>query len=377
MDFNLSIPVKVVSGKNCVTENSALFIPFGKRALIVTGGKSAKLSGALDDVSTALEKEGIAFSVFDEITENPLISSCVKAGALAREECAEFIIGIGGGSPLDAAKATAVFAANEELAGSDIYLGEKRNAALPIVCVGTTAGTGSEVGRVSVLTNDENGRKKSISPLDCTPSLTFADPKYTESMPFSVTCSTALDALSHALEGFFSVKCGDIPTLFAKKGIALIWEGLKLLDETKKIPSSETREKLYYGSLYAGITLAYCGTAFPHPLGYVLTENFRVPHGFACAAFLPEFLHRAAEFSPERHSGILELIKTDQNGFDGLVRSLTVLPEIEMSEEEIDGFVSRWEIAPANFRFTPGGFTKEDAKKIFIQKFLKEGKTVV
>ena len=369
MDFDLNIPVKVISGRGCVLENSDLFKPFGSCALIVTGGSGAVRSGALKDVSNALSKCGIEYRVYDKITANPLLSSSRDAGALARETGASFIIGIGGGSALDAAKAAAVYAANEKLCCRDIYTVAEREKALPIIAVGTTAGTGSEVGRVSVLTDDETGRKKSISPNDCFPALTFADPHYTESMPYSVTCSTALDALSHALEGYFSEKCGDIPTLFAEKAIRLIYDGLKTLLKLKDVPPPDVRDKLYYGSLYAGITLSYCGTAFPHPLGYVLTENYGVPHGFACAAFLPEFIKRAGKYCPVKLERIEWFLTETADEIAVTIESLTTLPDIKMTDEQITDWSKRWDTIPKNFTFTPGGYTKSEAENLLKRLF--------
>ncbi len=371
MDFNFFSPINVRSGKNCVCDNSALLGQFGKKCLIVTGGSSAKKSGALDDVTAALGKEGITYSVFNKITENPRLDHCHEAGRLAREAKADFIIGIGGGSPLDAAKAVAVYAANPDFNDKDIYSQNPRNKALPIVAVGTTAGTGSEVGRVSVLTDPVTGRKKSISPNDCHPSLTFADPKYTHSMPYSVTVSTALDALSHVLEGYMSPKCGDMPTLFGERAVALIWEGLSFLHKEKAVPDEALREKLYYGSLYAGLTLACCGTAFPHPMGYILTENYGIPHGKACTAFMGEFIERAAKHTPERAMRALSIMGTDLAEFKRIIEELTDLPEIIMTEEEICKYCERFDTAPANFKFSPGGFSKEDAVKALKERFMK------
>ncbi|MBQ7597838.1 MAG: iron-containing alcohol dehydrogenase [Clostridia bacterium] len=367
MDFNLSIPAKVLSGNGVVLKNTALFSSLGKRCLIVTGGKSAVLSGALDDVTAALTQEHITYSVFDRIGPNPLLSACHAAGTLAREEGAAFLIGIGGGSALDAAKAAAVYAANADFAPEDIYT-KPRKSVLPFLLIGTTAGTGSEVGKVSVLTNDSTGRKKSISGDDLYPVLTFADPRYTASMPYAVTVSTALDALSHALEGYCSPKCGDIPSLFAEKAVALLWDGLTRLEATHALPDTNEREALYYGSLYAGITLAYCGTGFPHPLGYVLTENFGTPHGFACAAFLPEFMQRAAIYSPKRCEKILSAMGTDLDSFSKTVRALTELGDIYMTCEEVKTQCTRWDAAiPNNFKFSPGGFTKELAQELLLE----------
>ncbi|MCM1364592.1 MAG: iron-containing alcohol dehydrogenase [Faecalibacterium sp.] len=370
MDFNLSIPVKVISGKDCVRKNSDKFADFGNKCIIVTGGKSALMSGALNDVKAALDDVKIEYTVFSEIGPNPLLESCHKAGEIARNFGAQFVVGIGGGSPLDAAKATAVFAANETFSPNDVYAITKRNRALPLVLIGTTAGTGSEVGRVSVLTSGETGRKRSIAPDDCNPSLTFADSTYTHSMPYSVTVSTALDALSHALEGYFSIKCSDIPTMFAEKAIPMIWGGLKYLDKTKSLPDENLREQLYFGSLYAGITLAYCGTAFPHPLGYILTENYGTPHGMACAAFMPAFIERAEKFESDKFNKLMSLIGENKDSFCRTIKNLTELGEIKMTESEIENYCSRWNnVTPNNFKFSPGGYTKDDAQKLIAELF--------
>lgn len=363
MDFDLSIPVRVLSGKGVVLQNAPLLRRFGKRCLIVTGGKSAALSGALGEMKAALVSEEIAYDVFSEVGPNPLLSACCRAGTLAREAGADFIVGIGGGSALDAAKAAAVFAANPAFAPTDIYTCE-RKPALPLVLVGTTAGTGSEVGKVSVLTNDATGRKKSVSGADLYPALTFADPTYTHTMPYSVTVSTALDALSHAMEGYCTPKCTDIPALFGEKAVSLIWNGLVQLLKTGEIPDSAGREHLYYGSLYAGITLAACGTAFPHPLGYVLTEGYGTAHGTACAVFLPAFLRRALEYTPEKAQRLLEAMGTDADTFCSVVKALTDCP-IRMTPAEIETACARWdEAVPNNFRQSPGGFAKENAQAL-------------
>lgn len=374
MDFNLFLPINVISGENAVLKNSSKLCEYGRTCLIVTGGKSSVACGALPDMEKALEKEGIAYEIYNKIGPNPRLDHCFEAGEIARKNGADFIVGIGGGSPLDAAKAVAVYAANEGLAMEEIYTVTERNKALPLVLVGTTAGTGSEVGRVSVLTNPSDGRKKSISPSDCYPTLTFADPKYTCSMPFDVTVSTALDALAHALEGYMSSKCTDIPTLFGEKAVKLIWKGLCFLHENKEektLPDKALREALYYGSLYAGITLGYCGTAFPHPLGYILTENYGTPHGKACTVFMDSFIDRSEKYTPEKLQKLLSITKTDKEGFKKIIAELTDINDISMTKEEIELYCSRFDTPPANFIFSPGSFTKEAAAAVLEKKFLK------
>ena len=338
MDFNLNIPVRVLSGSGVLPQNAAQLKRFGAKCLIVTGKHSAAVSGALDDMKNALLSQDISFDVFSEIGPNPLLSACHKAGAIARGMGADFIVGIGGGSALDGAKAAAVYAANPAFGDTDIYTAA-RNPALPLVLVGTTAGTGSEVGKVSVLTNDKTGRKKSISGDDLYPALTFADPHYTASMPYGVTVSTALDAL-------------------------------RALLETKELPDEAGRARLYYGSLWAGITLAYCGTAFPHPLGYILTENHGTLHGTACAVFLPAFLRRACQYTPDKAAKMLAAMGTDADTFCKTVEALTDLRGVTLTKDEIDRACTRWDDAvPNNFKQSPGGFTKQDAQSLLYEIF--------
>ena len=159
MKFGYYMPVKLVCGRDCVRENAALFAPFGKKALIVTG-KSSKTNGALADAEEALSSNGQSSCVYDKVPPNPTVASVREGGRLAREFGAEFIIAIGGGSPMDAAKAIAMLARQE---AEDIFSYAPSDDVLPMIHIPTTAGTGSEVTPYSILTNDEKQTKTSIS----------------------------------------------------------------------------------------------------------------------------------------------------------------------------------------------------------------------
>lgn len=354
------MPVKCFWGENAVTENSAALKSLGNRCLILTGKSGAEKSGAIDDAKAALEKENIGYEIFDEIGENPLISVCHKAGVAAREANADFLIGIGGGSVLDAAKAIAIYASNPGLSPIDIYKREYDNAPLPVALIGTTAGTGSEVTAVAVLTNDETGIKKSISGPDCYAAVSFCDPKYTVSLPYKSTVSTALDAFAHAIEGYFTPKGKGVLKLFAQKCIPELYRCLKALSLTDTV-ADELREPLYYSSIYAGLVINNCGTAFPHPLGYVLTENYGIPHGMACAAFFSPFIDRCREFSPEKYDEFIKMTE-DIETVKSVIASLTDLEGVKISEEEAKKYALRWQsIIPRNFTASPGGLTMEEA----------------
>ena len=367
MDFNFNMPARVLGGKQALLKHKDELTAFGKSALIVCGKSSAALSGALDDVKTALNELNINYEIFDGITQNPKTSDCTLAGKTARDFGAEFIIGIGGGSQLDAAKAVAVFAANEDIIADGIYTSEIKNSPLPTVLIGTTAGTGSEVTGVSVLTR-ENGRKKSVSGKNYYASLVFADASYTYSVPFSFTVSTAVDALSHAVESFFSNKCEINSYTYAKAAIPILWAEIKKLADTKELPDNDGRDRLYCASLLAGMALNITGTCFPHTLGYMLTEQCSVPHGFACAAFLPEFLRRAEKYSPKKAREFYSLLDESLGSFTLTLVELNDLSGVHFSKELIGEYCGGWQ-SVKNFDNTPGGFSSELANELISRLF--------
>ncbi len=364
MEFNIYMPARIISGENCVIKNSGELKKLGGKCLVVTSKTSARKSGALDDVITALNNENIEYTVFDEITENPLVSTVINAGEKARVFGAEFVIGIGGGSPLDASKAVAICAENPDYDIKGLYSRKIPSKALPVVLVGTTSGTGSEVTGVSVLTNDEDLMKKSISGADCYGTISFLDPRYTYSMNYDITVSTALDAFAHAVEGWFAPLCSELPTQYAKMALPLIYRGLKYLDETKNLPDEKLRADLYYGSIYAGLELNVCGAAFPHTVGYVLTENFGIPHGKACTAFMPYLLEKAKAFKYERFCELLGILGDREENVIGVIERLTNVKNLPMTDKQIDEWCSRWNNGNKNFDKTPGGFTKDEAVEV-------------
>ncbi len=363
MAENICMPARIIWGSNAVEENSAIFSQFGKTCLIVTGKSGAIKSGALADAEKALNKENIRYEIFDEIGENPLLSACFSAGRKAAATGADFILGIGGGSVLDASKAIAIYASNPELDPNDIYKRVYNNSPLPVILIGLTAGTGSEVTGVAVLTNDETGIKKSISGPDCYAAVSFCDSKYTATVPYDVTVSTALDAFAHVVEGYFTAKCNKTVLLYANECIPKLYQCLKELAQCRKI-SLDLRERLYDCSILAGLVINTCGTAFPHPLGYVLTENYGIPHGTACAAFFAPFIERCAEFAPEKANKFFELTE-DMPRVKALISSLTDLKGIAISPEEAKKYALRWQdVIPRNFPASPGGLTQREAAEI-------------
>lgn len=372
-DFNWYMPVRLISGEGCLKEGGDTLRMLGRRCLVVTSQHAAAACGALDDALAALSSAKIDYTVFPGIGPNPLVTQC-QAAAFAAEACrADFLLGIGGGSVMDATKAAAWLAANNITDANKLFTG-LRHPALPVALVGTTAGTGSEVTATAVLTTDIDGRKKSINHPQCFARVVFADPRYTYTVGIETTISTALDALSHSVEGWLSPSCGEMASACAEKAIPVIMNGLRqMVSSPAQLPDKETRDRLYFGSLWAGMVLNSCGTAFPHPFGYILTEDFAVDHGMACAVFLPSLIERAEVVTPLRTQSLYTLC----GGKDQLLHTLEELTQttrqrIHMTEAQIIKYAERWPaLKDKNFARVPGGFTPEEGMTLFSRLFMQ------
>lgn len=360
-DFSFYMPVNILNSIDATALKN-----MGKKCLIVTGKSSAKRSGALDDLIKVLNELGTEYKIFDEITENPLTADCYNGGKAARDMNAEFIVGIGGGSPLDASKAICVYAANPHIINDGIYTESVVNAPLPLAAIGTTAGTGSEVSGVSVLTR-ENGRKQSVSGKNYYAKYAFAVPKYTYSVPYNTTVSTALDALAHAVESMFSPRADFLSQQFALISVKILYPILQKISQSNELPSKEERDALYYASLYAGFALNKGGTGFPHGMGYALTEDYGVPHGFACAVFLPQYLKEAQKGNPILFNALLKAVNTDIDALKLLISEFCKF-NFTVSDEKISEYETRWEMLK-NFKNSPTDFNNRDAGRLMRSLF--------
>lgn len=370
MDFNFFMPTKTISGKGAFKKSAGVLKNFGSRCLIITGGHSAEICGALKDAESVLKEAGIEYVISATAKPNPLLSDTFNEGAQARKFRAEFILGIGGGSAMDSAKAAAVFAGNPTFTPEDIF---KRSftKALPIILVGTTAGTGSEVTRTSILTIDGKNIKKSVNSDCCYAKISFCDPIYTESCPYDITVSTALDALSHAVEGFYGNNGGDIARNCALNAVNLLWPNLLWLSRNVGVtPTEPEREQLYYGSLWAGFTLNLSGTGFPHPAGYPLSSEHNIPHGKACAVFLPDFIKHNAPASDSLTKLLFSVLKCDMETFCSVVSKLAGLEKLRLSAEEIERYSKEVE-GRRNLTNTIVPSTADEIKTIYEKLFLR------
>ena len=371
MTLDSFMPVKLVTGAGCVRANGKELAKLGSRCLIVTGKTSARMCGALQDVVDTLETNGQGWVLFDEIGQNPKLTDCMAAAQKAIAAGVDFIVGIGGGSALDAAKCIAVLAANPGLTQAQLYAFDWANAPLKIVAVGTTAGTGSEVTKVSVITTPD-GRKKSFHHESVFPVLALGDPTYTMSLPPMVTRATMVDVLAHCAESFFSRAANHISRVFAVEGIRLLLPVFRRMAETGcDNLDYNTREKLYCASIYGGLAINVTGTCFPHTMGYLLTETFGIPHGTACAVFQKDFYEYNKQVVPALAAEFLERIGCSEEEYFSLIEKLVPPCDVKMEETLIAESHSRW-VGNGSLAKCQGEFTADMADDVLRRKFLAE-----
>jgi len=290
MKFNYEMPTKVFAGK--LRDYTQEFSGYGDKALIVTGRSSAS-NGSLDDVLAILGELNIASDVFNGVEENPSDENVMEAVHMGRDSGSEFIIGIGGGSPLDAAKAVALLVSNPDKSSAALWEADslRGRERLPVLAIPTTAGTGSEVTPFTILTTHERQTKASL-PHFLFPDKAFLDAKYMAHMPDSITLHTATDALSHLIEGYLSSRANLLCDRLVEGGLGIYGADNGYLKScmSKRQFDMPVRNTLLINSALAGIVITQTRTTLPHLMGYYFTYNKKTPHGAACGILLAEYM---------------------------------------------------------------------------------------
>ena len=278
--MQLYMPTKVYSEKDCVQNHAKEFTALGAKAMIVTGRHSAAKCGALQDVLDALGET--PYILFDRVEENPSIETVMEAREIAAKNGADFFIGIGGGSPMDAAKAISMMARNPQM-GADVLYTAQPLPYFPVVCVPTTCGTGSEVTPYAILTRHAYQTKKSISH-KIYPLLALLDAKYLKTMSRTGLVNTCVDALCHLLESYLNTNSNELNRIYSREGLYL-WGQFKnrLLED---ILLESDYALMLHASMVAGMSITHTGTSLPHGMSYPVTYKLGIPHGRACGMFL-------------------------------------------------------------------------------------------
>lgn len=301
---HFTIPRHIYIGKNALTEALPSIRDCGSRALIVTGPHISK-SSMMDVVKRSLQEAGIAFAVFDRITGEPTIGMIEEGVSVYRKNFCEFCIGLGGGSPLDAAKAIAFMTMNtgslQDYCGKEI-VGE----AAPVAAIPTTSGTGSEATRFTVITDEQRNIKMLLKGECMLPLIAVIDPGFSLDMPKSVTAATGLDALTHAIEAYTSIKAMPLTDALAVSAISRIMKNLP--QAYANGADFKARDEMSAAALEAGICINNSSVTLVHGMSRPIGALFHVPHGLSNAMLLKVCMVFARDGACERFAALARVV---------------------------------------------------------------------
>jgi len=339
----LQVPGLILFGSGTVHELGKRARAFGKRALLVQGGSSLERSGILEQIISVLQDEGIGLHQLSGVTHDPDEQQVMGFVGRAREIGPDVIIGIGGGSVIDTAKAVSIIATNGGTV-RDYWQGRAfTQPSIPYIAVPTTSGTGAEITKNAVITSRDHTFKKSIRSELMIPKIALVDPLLTMSMPPQVTAQTGLDALVQNLEAYTSKNAGPITDTLAHRGIELAGE--YLIRAWQDGSDEEAREALSLASLYGGITLANAGLGLAHGLAHPLGIGYDIAHGQACAITMPRVIELNYPARREKYDEVARLLKssgTASSAFEELLGKLgisTKLGSYGVKEDDIPSIV--------------------------------------
>jgi alcohol dehydrogenase class IV len=366
-NFRYYMPTELFFGKNIIESNKQLFVRFGKKAFIITYKMSPGVEHkSLQDVLDVLDEQNVESFIETNIEPNPSVETIERVAKIAKNHNVDYLIAIGGGSPIDAAKAIGVLINNPECTGQDLFTNDGLES-IPIIAIPTTAGTGAEVTHWSVLTRNDLGTKQAIRPA-IFPDIALADPKYLMDMPDGLTKATALDALTHCIESYVSTKGNEISRSFCEAGFKLFSETVEAM-ETGNL-TYKIREKQMLISIYGGFANAQTGTSIAHGMSYALTHSKGVPHGLACGLLIKEYMGIFNDRT--RINKILQLsgFKSLSHFGDFIDKMLPI--EIDISEKEIDEFSKEFSTQKHRFSRHPEQMGFEEVRKIYRNSLLKK-----
>ena len=318
------IPNHTVVGTNVLGEAAPLLKKMGNKTFIVTG-RHVAVSDMMKQLTALLDENGIGCVIFDGITGEPTDTMIENGVEMLKSSGCDFIIGIGGGSPLDSAKAIAAMAVNE---GSiaDYNGKEITGEILPLAAIPTTAGTGSEATKFTVITDSEKGIKMLLKGDVLVPKLAIVDSSFTVGAPKSVTSATGLDALTHAVEAYTSRKAFSMTDTLAVSAVKRIMKYLPIA--YREPDNSLAREQMSVAALEAGICINNSSVTIVHGMSRPIGALFHVPHGMSNAMLLKECLSFAVSGAYEkfanlgRETGVASDSDSDETAAEKFIGSL-------------------------------------------------------
>jgi len=291
----------------------------GARVLLVTDPGLLK-TGIVARAQAALAAAEAAVELFHDVAADPPEAVILAATAQARAAGVQGVIGLGGGSSLDVAKLVAVLALGQEALPGMYGIGNVKGPRLPLILVPTTAGTGSEVTPISIVTTGENQKMGVVSPV-ILPDVALLDPELTLGLPPHITAATGIDAMVHAIEAYASASANNNPLSRHLAVQALQLLGGALLTAVREGGNIEARSAMLLGSMLAGQAFANSPVAAVHALAYPLGGHFHIPHGLSNALVLPHVLRFNCVVAPQAYAELAPFVFPDLASLQGQERA--------------------------------------------------------
>lgn len=324
-----------------------------RRALLITD-KVLASSGTIDPVVESLREVGIESVIYEGVNSEPTVLHVQEAVRLFQEERCDILIACGGGSPIDVAKAVRVLATNGGVVEDYMGFNKVGKPGVPLIAIPTTAGTGSEATMVTIITDTARDIKMLIGSPFLLPSVALVDPSLTLKMPRGLTAATGVDALTHAIEAYVSIKAQPLTDILALSAIRKI---CRFLPQAWANPDNlEARSETMLGALQAGIAFSNSSVALVHGMSRPIGANFHVPHGVSNAALLGVVMEFSLIGAPERYAEIAEAMELNVHGLtameaahagyervEALIRELQIptLSKLGVTREKLDPVVGK------------------------------------
>ena len=324
--FSYYLPVNIEFGCGKVDQAGSFAKPYGKKALIVTGRSSAKKSGLYDRVAASLDAAGISHLLFNKVTQNPLTTTAEEGAAYAKKHGCDMILAIGGGSVMDCGKAIAFLAVNPGNINDYIFNRLSSNTALPIILIPTTCGTGSEGNGFAVLTNPENGDKKSLRCNAIVAKVSIVDPECMMTMPKKVLASVGFDALCHCMEAYTSRTAQPFTDALCEYAMNLIAKNLVKVYRGEG--DKRAWEKLTLASTIGGMVINTAGVTLAHGMEHPASGLKDIVHGQGLAALTPAVIEASQKGDHFKYAKIARIF--------GGITAEDCAPAIRMLLKDLD-----------------------------------------
>jgi alcohol dehydrogenase class IV len=327
---------KIIFGAGRIAELGSIASGYGKRVLLVTTPATVPaLQKQYDRVKSILTADGLEVFHFDGVTANPTVETITAGAALAKAGAVEVIVGLGGGSSMDAAKAISVEATHGQSCWEYLFYKTPQPDAsklLPVIAVTTTSGTGSQVTQVAVVTNPETRDKSALYNNILYPQVALIDPELMLSVPQFVTATTGFDVFCHAFESIINLSHDPLVDLLAWEAVGIVLQHLPAL--VNDLGNIALREQLAYADLLGGLSIANVGVTLPHGMGMAIGGMYpKVAHGEALAIVYPSFVKFTQESRPDAFARVARLLNPSLEKASDAVAS-------ERCEEEIRRFLT-------------------------------------